>query len=141
MRVTGRGGIDLQEHWGGDARAYLGITIPQFPNLFCLYGPNTNLVANGSIIFFSELGVRYILGCLELLLRTGHSALSIRRDVHDQFNERVDAGNQARAWGQSGVRSWYKNEYGRVSQNWPFTLLEYWQCTLRPDPDDFELVS
>ena len=67
--------------------------------------------------------------------------LSIRKDVHDRFNERVDAGNQARAWGQSGVRSWYKNEYGRVSQNWPFTLLEYWQRTLRPDPDDFELVS
>jgi len=141
MRVTGRGGIDLHEHWGGDARAYLGITIPQFPNLFCLYGPNTNLTANGSIVYVSELGVRYILGCLELLLRSGHGALSIRKDVHDRFNERVDAGNQARAWGQSGVHSWYKNEYGRVSQNWPFTLLEYWQRTLRPDPDDFELVK
>ena len=69
MKVTGRGGVDLHEQWGGDARAYLGITVPGFPNLFCLYGPNTNIVINGSIIYFSECGVRYILGCLELLLR------------------------------------------------------------------------
>ena len=61
MRVTGAGGVDLHEHWAGDARAYLGITVPGFPNLFCLYGPNTNLVANGSIIFFSECAVRYVL--------------------------------------------------------------------------------
>ena len=70
MQVIGRGGVDLHEQWDGDARAYLGITIPGFPNFFCLYGPNTNIVVNGSIIYFSECGVRYILGCLELLLRT-----------------------------------------------------------------------
>ena len=62
MKVRGRGGVDLHEQWDGDARAYLGITIPDFPNLFCLYGPNTNIVINGSIIYFSECGVRYILG-------------------------------------------------------------------------------
>src|SRR5439155_13663394 len=54
MTVTGRGGVDLHEHWDGDARAYLGMTVPGFPNLFCLYGPNTNIVINGSIIYFSE---------------------------------------------------------------------------------------
>ena len=68
MQVTGRGGVDLHEQWDGDARAYLGITVPGFPNLFCLYGPNTNIVINGSIIYFSECEVRYVLGCLELLL-------------------------------------------------------------------------
>jgi 4-hydroxyacetophenone monooxygenase len=139
MRVTGRGGIDLHEQWGGDARAYLGITVPGFPNLFCLYGPNTNIVINGSIIYFSECGVRYLLGCIELLLRTGKRALEVRKDVHDEFNERVDAENRRMAWGASDVNSWYKNELGRVSQNWPFTLLEYWQRTLRPDPADYEL--
>jgi 4-hydroxyacetophenone monooxygenase len=140
MTVTGRGGIDLHEQWGGDARAYLGVTVPGFPNLFCLYGPNTNIVVNGSIIYFSECGVRYILGCLELLLRTGSAALDVRKDVHDEFNEQVDAENRRMAWGWSDVNSWYKNEHGRVAQNWPFTLLEYWQRTLRPDPDDFELT-
>ena len=58
MRVTGASGVDLHERWGGDARAYLGITVPGFPNLFLLYGPNTNIVINGSIIYFSECEVR-----------------------------------------------------------------------------------
>jgi 4-hydroxyacetophenone monooxygenase len=139
MRVSGRDGTDLHEQWGGDARAYLGITVPGFPNLFCLYGPNTNIVVNGSIVYFSECGVRYILGCLGLLLRNRKAQLDVRKDVHDQFNERVDAENRAMAWGWSDVNSWYKNAQGRVSQNWPFTLLEYWQRTREPDPDDFVL--
>ena len=134
MTVTGRDGVDLHEHWKGDARAYLGVTVPGFPNLFCLYGPNTNIVINGSIIYFSECGVRYILGCLGLLLAGGHRALDVRKDVHDEFNERVDAENALMAWGWSDVNSWYKNEHGHVAQNWPFTLLEYWQRTLAPIP-------
>jgi 4-hydroxyacetophenone monooxygenase len=139
MRVTGRGGIDLHEQWKGDARAYLGITIPGFPNLFCLYGPNTNIVINGSIIYFSECGVRYILGCIEEILRSGARAIEVKKDVHDAFNEAVDAENRRMAWGASAVNSWYKNELGRVSQNWPFTLLEYWQRTRRPAPEDYSL--
>jgi len=140
MTVTGRGGIDLHEQWGGDARAYLGITVPGFPNLFCLYGPNTNIVINGSIVYFSECGVRYILGCVRELLAGGNRALEVRKDVHDEFNERVDAENRLMAWGASDVNSWYKNEHGHVSQNWPFTLLEYWQRTVRPDPNDYEFL-
>jgi 4-hydroxyacetophenone monooxygenase len=141
MTVTGRGGIDLHEHWNGDARAYLGVNIPGFPNLFCLYGPNTNIVVNGSIVYFSECGVRYILGCLKLLHEGGHRALDIRKDVHDEFNERVDAENRQMAWGWSDVNSWYKNDLGRVAQNWPFTLLEYWQRTLAPKADEYELID
>jgi 4-hydroxyacetophenone monooxygenase len=139
MQVTGRNGVDLHEHWKGDARAYLGITIPGFPNLFCLYGPNTNIVINGSIIYFSECGVRYILGCLEHLLRSRCRAIEVRKEVHDAFNAAVDAENRRMAWGASDVNSWYKNALGRVSQNWPFTLLEYWRRTLRPERDDYEL--
>jgi 4-hydroxyacetophenone monooxygenase len=141
MTVKGRGGVDLHEQWDGDARAYLGITVPGFPNLFCLYGPNTNIVINGSIVYFSECGVRYILGCIEHVLRNGARALDVRREVHDAFNEQVDAANRAMAWGASDVNSWYKNERGRVTQNWPFTLLEYWQRTLAPDPADYELLG
>ncbi|HEY3672650.1 MAG TPA: NAD(P)/FAD-dependent oxidoreductase, partial [Acidimicrobiia bacterium] len=137
MCVTGSAGVDLHEQWDGDARAYLGITIPGFPNLFCLYGPNTNIVINGSIIYFSECGVRYLLGCLELLLRGHDASLDVRKDVHDEFNQQVDAENRMMAWGWSDVNSWYKNDHGRVAQNWPFTLLEYWQRTLAPDPDDY----
>jgi 4-hydroxyacetophenone monooxygenase len=141
MKVTGRGGVDLHEHWAGDARAYLGVTIPGFPNLFCLYGPNTNIVVNGSIVYFSECGVRYILGLLGMMLGAGHRALDVRKDVHDEFNEKVDAENGRMAWGVSDVNSWYKNDHGHIAQNWPFTLLEYWQRTSQPDPDDYELFA
>ncbi|MBX3705574.1 MAG: NAD(P)/FAD-dependent oxidoreductase [Pseudomonadales bacterium] len=138
MQITGRGGRDLQAHWNGDPRAYLGITIPGFPNLFCCYGPNTNIVVNGSIVFFSECEVRYILGCIALLLDGGHRALDCRPAVHDAFNQSVDAANAEMAWGAPNVQSWYKNERGRVTQNWPFTLLEFWQRTRVPDPADYE---
>jgi 4-hydroxyacetophenone monooxygenase len=141
MTVTGRGGVDLHDQWQGDARAYLGITIPGFPNLFCLYGPNTNIVINGSIIYFSECGVRYVLECIGALLSTGNAAADIKPDVFTKFNERVDAENAAMAWGCSDVSSWYKNEHGHVAQNWPFTLLEYWQRTLGPDPAEYELLG
>ena len=141
MQVTGRDGLDLHEHWKGDARAYLGVTVPSFPNLFCLYGPNTNIVINGSIIYFSECGVRYILGLIHELLAGDHRALDVKAEVHDAFNERVDAENRNMAWGASEVNSWYKNDKGRVAQNWPFTLLEYWQRTLAPDPDDYDPID
>jgi 4-hydroxyacetophenone monooxygenase len=141
MTVRGREGVDLHEHWAGDARAYLGVTVPGFPNLFCLYGPNTNIVINGSIVYFSECGVRYILELLGLVLGTGHRAVDVRRDVHDRFNELVDAENRRMAWGVSTVNSWYKNEHGRVAQNWPFTLLEYWKRTRAPVRDEYALLG
>ena len=78
MKVVGRGGIDLNEQWDGDARAYMGITVPNFPNFFMLYGPNTNIVVNGSIIYFSECEVQYVMGCLRLLLEDGHRAMDCK---------------------------------------------------------------
>jgi 4-hydroxyacetophenone monooxygenase len=141
MRVTGRDGADLHEQWHGDARAYLGVTVPGFPNFFMLYGPNTNIVVNGSIVYFSECGVRYILGLLGLLLSGGHRAVDVRKDVHDEFNERCDTENRRMAWGVSDVNSWYKNDRGHVAQNWPFTLLEYWQRTAQPNPDDYDFTG
>jgi 4-hydroxyacetophenone monooxygenase len=139
MTIVGRGGKVLHEHWNGDPRAYLGMTTPGFPNFFMIYGPNTNIVVNGSIIFFSECSVRYIIGCLELLAKTGAKTIEVRRETHDDFNQKVDAGNKLMAWGAPQVTSWYKNEAGRVTQNWPFALVDYWSATLAPDPKDFVL--
>jgi len=139
FEVKGRGGRDLHEAWAGDARAYLGMTTPGFPNFFMIYGPNTNIVVNGSIIFFSECSVRYILGCLKLLAETGAATLEVKPDVHDAFNAKVDAANALMAWGSPHVTSWYKNAKGRVSQNWPFPLVDYWTATLAPNPADFML--
>ncbi|HEY4944307.1 MAG TPA: NAD(P)/FAD-dependent oxidoreductase [Rhizomicrobium sp.] len=139
MKFKGKGGVDLHEQWDGDARAYLGVSVPNFPNLFIMYGPNTNIVVNGSIIFFSECEIRYIQGLLELLLRSNASAIEVRQDVHDAFNVKVDASNALMAWGVPQVTSWYKNKKGRVSQNWPYPLVDYWSATRKPNPADFEL--
>jgi 4-hydroxyacetophenone monooxygenase len=141
MKFKGRDGVDLHEQWDGDPRAYLGITIPNFPNLFVMYGPNTNIVVNGSIIFFSECETHYIMGCIELMLRKGYAAMEPKRDVHDAFNETIDAGNLQMAWGSSQVNSWYKNAKGRVTQNWPFPLVDYWDRTRAPNPSDFEFET
>ncbi|MEX2659424.1 MAG: NAD(P)/FAD-dependent oxidoreductase [Acidimicrobiales bacterium] len=138
MKVVGRGGVELHERWGGDARAHLGITLPRYPNFFLLYGPNTNIVVNGSITYFSECEVHYVVGCLEKLLETGARAIDPRPEVHDAYNARVDAENLRMAWGVSSVNSWYKNVTGRTAQNWPFSLLEYWQQTREPDLSDYE---
>jgi 4-hydroxyacetophenone monooxygenase len=137
MEVAGRGGVNLNAQWNGDATAYMGITVPNFPNFFMLYGPNTNIVVNGSIIFFSECEVQYVMGCLRLLLEGGRRAMDCRREVHDAYNVRIEAANRQRTWGVSKVNSWYKNEKGRVTQNWPFNLIEYWQQTRSPNPDDY----
>jgi 4-hydroxyacetophenone monooxygenase len=136
FRVVGEGGADLHGRWNGDARAYLGMTVPGFPNFFMIYGPNTNIVVNGSIIFFSECAVTYITEAARLIAARG--PMRVKAAVHDAFNARVDAENAKMAWGQPGVTSWYKNAKGRVSQNWPFALVDYWQVTRAPNPDDFE---
>ncbi|HEX4859638.1 MAG TPA: NAD(P)/FAD-dependent oxidoreductase, partial [Rhizomicrobium sp.] len=137
--IVGRGGVELHERWKGDARAYLGMTVPGFPNFFTIYGPNTNIVVNGSIIFFSEASVRYIVNCLRLLADTGAATMEVKSDVHDAFNTRVDAENLKMAWGVPNAKSWYKNVHGRVSQNWPFKLVDYWNATIKPDPGDYTL--
>ncbi len=139
MRVVGRDGVDLHERWAGDARAYLGLTVPEFPNLFLLYGPNTNIVINGSIIYFSECEVHYLTEAVRMLFEGGHRSMDCRPDVHDAYNERIDAANRSMVWGAAEVNSWYRNAKGRVAQNWPFSLLEYWEQTRQPDPSDYVL--
>ena len=137
MKITGRNGATLEGQWDGDARAYMGITVPNFPNLFCMYGPNTNIVVNGSIVFFSECEMRYILGCLKLLIGGDKHAMDCRREVHDAYNVRIDEGNRNMAWGISKAPTWYRNDRGRIAQNWPFTLREFWSQTREPDPADY----
>ena len=139
MQIVGRGGVELQQQWETDnPRAYLGITVPNFPNLFVLYGPNTNIVVNGSIIFFSECEMRYVLSCIDTLIATGKAAMEPKAEVHDAYNREVDVGNQEMAWGAPQVLSWYKNSRGRVTQNWPFSLRDYWQRTRQVKQQDYE---
>ena len=140
MRVFGTGGVELNEEWGGDARAYLGITVPGFPNFFMLYGPNTNLVINGSILVMVECQVRYAVEAIGAVLRGGHRTMSCRRDVHERYGREMEEGNATMVWGVADVPTWYRNAHGRVTQNWPFDLHSYWERTLQPDLADYELA-
>ena len=91
-----------------------GAIVPDFPNFFMTYGPNT-IVVNGSIVFFSEYEIRYILGCLALSMEQGQS-LAVAYVVHDSFNEAVDQANEQMAWGRTQVNNWYKNAKRQVTQ-------------------------
>jgi 4-hydroxyacetophenone monooxygenase len=139
MEIVGRGGVTLRERWGEEPRAYLGITVPDFPNLFCLYGPGTNLAHGGSIIFHSECQVRYVMGCLAALLRGGFASMDCRADVLDAFYERFNARHATMVWSHPGMRSWYKNARGRVTTTSPWRLVDYWRWTKAPVLTDFEL--
>ncbi len=109
MRVYGSGGMELNEEWGGDARAYLGMTVPGFPNFFLLYGPNTNLVINGSILIMVECQVRYAVEAIGALLRAGHRTMSCRRVVHESYGREMEEGNAKMVWGVADVPTWYRN--------------------------------
>ena len=141
IEVRGRGGVSLHDQWDGDARAYLGVCVPGFPNLFMVYGPNTGLLLTGSIILMSEMAAEYISATIRSLVELGIDAVDIRRGVYEDYNDWIDEGNRGMAWGAAEVGSWYKNKFGRVSANWPYTILEYWNRTRRPHLDDFELVG
>ncbi|MCW5893689.1 MAG: NAD(P)/FAD-dependent oxidoreductase [bacterium] len=139
MAVTGRDGASLHARWGDEPRAYLGITVPDFPNLFCLYGPGTNLAHAGSIIFHSECQVRYVMGCLAALLRSGHATMEPRRAVHEAYAARFDARHAELVWSHPGAGSWYKNAAGKIVTTSPWRLVDYWRWTQAPDLADYEL--
>ena len=141
MEIVGRGGVKLREQWGDDPSAYLGIAVPNFPNLFCIYGPGTNLAHGGSLIFHSECQVRYIMGCLKALLESGRSAIECRQSVHDEYDRRLQKALEGMVWSHPSIRSsWYRNERGRVTVLSPWRLVDYWRWTQRPDLEDFRLV-
>lgn len=138
MEITGRDGVSLRSIWGeDDPKAYLGITVPKFPNLFVLYGPNTNLGHGGSAMFHGECQVRYTMKCLRDLIEGNHATMEVRAEVHDAFNARCDAAHEKMVWSHAGVNNWYKNANGRVFANSPWRLVDYWAMTETPDPDDY----
>jgi 4-hydroxyacetophenone monooxygenase len=140
MQITGRDGVKLAELWGDEPRAHLGITVPGFPNLFCIYGPGTNLAHGGSLIFHSECQVRYILGCIEVLLADHHRAIECRQDAADDYDARLQSALSRMVWSHPSIESsWYRNASGRVTVLSPWRLVDYWSWTKQPDLAHFEL--
>jgi cation diffusion facilitator CzcD-associated flavoprotein CzcO/acetyl esterase/lipase len=136
MEIRGRGGVDLNEVWREGANAYLGMTVAGFPNLFVMYGPNTNL-GSGSIIFQLESQMAYIVDAVERLRRTG-GWLSVRPDVQRAFDSEIQRRLSTSVW-QTGCNNWYVDEHGRNTNNWPGFTLEYRWRTRRLDPSDYEI--
>lgn len=139
MQVVGRGDVRLDELWGHEPRALYGITVPRFPNFFCLYGPGTNLAHAGSIIFHSECQVRYVMGCLAALLERGAAAIECRQDAYESYAARFDAQMSEMVWSHPGMTSWYKNDAGKVVTTSPWRLVDYWRWTREPDLAHYEL--
>jgi 4-hydroxyacetophenone monooxygenase len=138
MQITGRDGVDLRSMWGERPAAYLGITVPGFPNLFLMYGPGTNLAHGGSLIFHSECQMRYISQCLEELIATGSATIEPRQEVYDDWRRRVQEEIATLVWSQPSVKhSFFKNAHGEIWVLSPWRLVDYWQWTRRPDLDDF----
>lgn len=141
MEIVGRQGIKLNEQWGEDPAAYLGITVPNFPNLFCLYGPGTNLAFGGSLIFHSECEVRYALSAIKALLQTGNKAMEVRQTVHDDFQERLQGELSDMVWSHPSVKnSWYQNDSGKVTVLSPWRLRDFWEWTKAVNAADYDFV-
>lgn len=141
LQITGRKGMDLHEYWGGDARAFAGITVPNFPNLFMVTGPNTGHVVNGSLYSMIEYGVEYILEALRIIVENDLKSLDLKQDVLDGFIEELDAASATKAWGHPSVQTWYKNRFGRVSQIWPYPVVHFWNITRTVNLDDYDQLA
>jgi cation diffusion facilitator CzcD-associated flavoprotein CzcO len=137
MAIRGRGGHLLQDEWAGGAKAYLGISVAGFPNMFLMYGPNTNLGHN-SIIFMIECQANYILNCLKGMDESGASTIELKREVMDEFDASQQKELQHRVWASTG-KSWYKNDAGRITNNWSGSTIRYWWKTIRADPSVYQL--
>jgi cation diffusion facilitator CzcD-associated flavoprotein CzcO/acetyl esterase/lipase len=135
MEIRGEGGLELNEVWRDGAEAYLGMTVAGFPNLFVMYGPNTNL-GSGSIIYQLESQMNYIVRAIRLLRRRG-GRLSVRSEIQRAFDSEIQSRLSTSVW-QTGCSNWYVDENGRDSQNWPGFTLEYRLRTRRLDPSDYE---
>lgn len=140
LQVFGRNGTSLHDYWGRQPSAYLGMTVPGFPNFFCLYGPGTNLASGGSLIFHSECEVRYIMGCLDLLIAGGLRAMEPRQDRYDDWYRRSQDELETMVWSHPAIEhSFYKDSAGKVHSLSPWRLVDFWTWTRTPDPDDFVL--
>ncbi|SEG90434.1 4-hydroxyacetophenone monooxygenase [Thermomonospora echinospora] len=140
LDIRGRSGGSIRELWGDeDARAYLGITVPGFPNFFVMYGPNINLGHGGSYMFFGELQARYITDVCTAMIERGLGAVEVRREAHDEYNRRVDEAHSQMIWSHQGMDTWYRNAAGRVVTNSPWRVVDYWRMAREVDLDDFVL--
>jgi 4-hydroxyacetophenone monooxygenase len=139
IEITGPDGRTLSEHWADESRAYMGITVPGFPNLFIVGGPNGHKVINGNSVNTAEFVVHYALDAFRYMLENSVRSVDVRLDVHDELNATVDEANALRVWGKKGVTTWYQGKSGRPTLPWPFSMFEYAFRTTTFKPDEYHL--
>ncbi|WP_417513603.1 flavin-containing monooxygenase [Minwuia sp.] len=138
LNLTGRDGISLEDQWADeDARAYLGISVPNFPNMFIMQGPNTGLGHGGSAIFIAECQAHYITQALKLMMDGGPEVLEATMDAQEDWCAKVDERHEKMVWSHPGMSTYYRNKAGRVYSVTPFRLVDYWEMTREVDPDAY----
>jgi len=138
IEVVGRGGLRLEEAWEKRPLAYLSISIPEFPNLFMLNGPN-GPVGNFSLISIAELQFAYILQLIEKLDGAGCREVSVRRDATLAFEAQRTEAARSTIW-SSGCSSWYLDDRG-IPSTWPWTYDRFCEEMAGPKLENFELVG
>ncbi len=134
LDVVGRKGLDIDDAWADGPEAYLGITTSGFPNVFMLYGPNTN---NGSIIYMIECQVHYLMEMLDAMDAHDLAWVDVKRDVMDEYNDEIQrALDEVEVW-QAGVNGYYRVG-GRIVTQWPGSMSEYRRRTEHPDLTAFD---
>jgi cation diffusion facilitator CzcD-associated flavoprotein CzcO len=136
--VVGRGGRSIQDAWNDGARAYLGITTAGFPNLFMLYGPNTN---NGSILAMIESQVEYVLGRVQRIAEEGLAWFDVREAPMERYNEEIQEAIAGVSVWQAGCNGYYRTPSGRIVTQWPHSMSDFRDRTAKPDLEAFELAE
>jgi cation diffusion facilitator CzcD-associated flavoprotein CzcO len=137
MEVVGPGGHTLAEEWADVPHAYLGMSVPGFPNMFLLYGPNTN-GGTGSVIYTIEAAVSHVIAALGELERSSAQRIEVRRATSDDFNRELRAALAGTVW-HTGCTSWYVDENGNDPNQWPWLWSTYRRRTSRIDAGAYEL--
>ena len=136
LKVYGRGGCDLAAAWGKDeARAYLGVMAPAYPNFFMTLGPNSAPNHAAGVNMVLEAQIHYIVETLDKIVAAGAKAIEPTEQAYLDWNEKVDEQMKQMVWTHPKAKSYYLNSKGRNYVSCPFKLAEYWNWTRNPDPD------
>lgn len=135
LRVTGRDGVDLAEVWGPRPRAWLGVTVPRFPNAFLILGPNTGL-GHSSVVLMAEAQIRWIVQAITHVRPTPGAWLDTRPEALEAFVAEVDRRHAGRVW-TTGCASWYQGADGANFAVWPGSTARYLWRMRRFDPRAF----
>ncbi len=136
MEVIGAAGRVLAEEWDPVARAYLGLSVPGFPNMFLLYGPNTN-GGTGSAIYVLEAGIAHIIAALDALRRTDSDRIEVRRERADAFDRELRSALAGTVW-HTGCTSWYVDENGNDPNQWPWLWSTYRRRVQQLEPGAYD---